>query len=110
MSAPVNYTELRDALEASLRTADAHERVKEICDFERSAGAVSDTSEDCAAEWHAAKTTALSFLHRAISSHLGEERWTVLLAGHLIHSEENGPTIIIPIEKVIHLDSLRRFP
>lgn len=107
----IHYNELRDALEASLRAAEAHERAKEICDFDRCAGgAVPETNAISAAEWETTKATALALLDEMISSHLGEARWTVLLAGHLIHSTGDRLPIIIPIEKVTYLDNLRRFP
>ena len=52
---------------------------------------------------------AISQLGSLISAHAGPPPWTVLVAGHLIF-RWSSETVIVPIESVVYLDNLRRFP
>lgn len=61
------------------------------------------------AQLEAAEIASLELLDLLITQRVGQAHWTVLLAGHLIHSNRGRP-VIIPIEKVTYLDNLRRFP
>jgi hypothetical protein len=96
------FTSLREALERALVAEQALRSTRE-------AHAVEDVF-DAILIFQSKLKEALDNLDTLITDQVGMPPWTVLLAGHLIHSSVYDPPIIIPIEHVIHLDTLRRFP
>jgi hypothetical protein len=104
---------LRGLLEAVLRAEQnlsrAEENYLELRD---------DITSEATAEWtrtldslREKKTRSLCNLDMALAAETGVVSGILLLAGHLIWLQVDSPTIVVtPVEKVVYLDNLRRFP
>jgi hypothetical protein len=106
----IQYADVLNALERSLRAEAELDR----CQESLAANGCGDGPRTALARENVerareARETASTELHELITATVSETPWTVLLAGHLVLSNNRTP-IIIPIEQVIHLDTLRRFP